>query len=193
MLLLVQVRALRSAINYKYIKMKINKPIAMIFISVIFSALFAGFALSACPSMVDTPNELRSELRAIILDFFSDPLSSSYTTNEILDLLDFYKNEKSSVLIDTCDNTGTKTNTPITTILEKTIDFQEECTTPGETRSCGKSDVGECSFGTQSCQSNNQWGNCIGEIAPSVEICDGKDNNCDGTIDENCGLLISAS
>jgi subtilase family serine protease len=40
-----------------------------------------------------------------------------------------------------------------------------------------------CKAGTQTCKSG-QWGACVGEIKAAVEICDGKDNNCDGKIDE---------
>ncbi|MBU4601452.1 hypothetical protein L6307_02345 [Candidatus Parcubacteria bacterium] len=54
----------------------------------------------------------------------------------------------------------------------------------GSTQVCG-SDTGECSSGTQTCSSSS-WGACIGEIASTAEICDGKDNDCDGATDENC-------
>jgi hypothetical protein len=37
----------------------------------------------------------------------------------------------------------------------------------------------QCQKGTQACN-----GPCIGFIGPSAEICDGKDNDCDGTVDE---------
>jgi hypothetical protein len=53
----------------------------------------------------------------------------------------------------------------------------------GSTRPCGSS-VGECKAGHQSCETNGQWGNCVGAVEPGVEVCDGKDNNCDGQIDE---------
>ncbi|MFZ5469118.1 MAG: MopE-related protein [Myxococcota bacterium] len=51
----------------------------------------------------------------------------------------------------------------------------------GATRPCG-TDVGECSKGTQAC-SNGQWQTCTG-VAPTAEVCDGKDNDCDGLTDE---------
>ena len=53
-------------------------------------------------------------------------------------------------------------------------------TGPASTR--GK---GACKDGIQKCI-NGLWSStCIQEIRPSTEVCDGKDNNCNGTIDEN--------
>lgn len=64
------------------------------------------------------------------------------------------------------------------------ITVKEECT-PGDTRQCGLTDVGECEYGTQTCQQNGTWGGCIGAIYPVEEVCDLKDNDCDGYIDES--------
>jgi hypothetical protein len=55
---------------------------------------------------------------------------------------------------------------------------------PGGGGSCdvpGK--LGECAVGTLHCTSGQL--KCIGNIPASPEICDGKDNNCDGTTDNN--------
>jgi hypothetical protein len=59
----------------------------------------------------------------------------------------------------------------------------------GNTQGCytgpgGTQGVGVCKGGTQTC-SGGQWGACIGQITPTAEICDNKDNNCNGQIDEN--------
>lgn len=43
---------------------------------------------------------------------------------------------------------------------------------------------GPCQTGTQTCE-NGKWGACVGEKAPSTEICDDKDNDCDGKVDNN--------
>lgn len=55
----------------------------------------------------------------------------------------------------------------------------------GKTRPCGKSDVGECRMGKQSCV-GGQWSeDCVGAVMPSKERCDGnrKDEDCDGAAD----------
>jgi hypothetical protein len=54
----------------------------------------------------------------------------------------------------------------------------------GDTRACGDSDVGTCKKGTQTCDSAGKWGACVGEVKPSVETCNNKDDDCDGQVDE---------
>jgi hypothetical protein len=64
----------------------------------------------------------------------------------------------------------------------------------GETRECGI-DTGECSIGTESCLEGEWSGICDGEVAPTDEICDSLDNDCDDEIDEDdvCGSGSSSS
>ena len=57
----------------------------------------------------------------------------------------------------------------------------------GTTASCytgpdGTLDVGECRTGSQAC-SGGAW-TCSGDITPGTERCDGKDNDCDGKVDD---------
>ncbi|MBW2461428.1 MAG: putative metal-binding motif-containing protein, partial [Deltaproteobacteria bacterium] len=65
----------------------------------------------------------------------------------------------------------------------------EGCTcTPGMTQPCG-SDIGLCMAGTQTCDSAASWGLCASETGPMGEVCDGDDNDCDGTADEAGDLV----
>ncbi len=47
---------------------------------------------------------------------------------------------------------------------------------------CG-SDVGECKQGAWKCIGGGV--KCVGAITPQTEVCDGKDNDCDGVIDND--------
>jgi hypothetical protein len=54
--------------------------------------------------------------------------------------------------------------------------------TPAD-RTCYSSAAGSCQAGTTTCIAGQLV--CVGAGPPSIEICDGKDNNCNGLIDES--------
>jgi hypothetical protein len=50
----------------------------------------------------------------------------------------------------------------------------------------GTDGVGPCHGGQQKC-ANGVFGACIGEVRPSMEVCDGVDNDCNGKVDDVMG------
>jgi Putative metal-binding motif len=61
----------------------------------------------------------------------------------------------------------------------------------GQTIVCG-SGVGECHQGTKTCV-NGSWTPCAGSIGPTPEVCDGKDNDCDGQTDEDFPVGVACN
>lgn len=58
----------------------------------------------------------------------------------------------------------------------------------GTTQPCyggpaGTENMGQCTAGTQTC-ANGMWGNCMGDVTPAMETCDGLDNDCNGQADD---------
>ena len=67
------------------------------------------------------------------------------------------------------------------------VDDSVSCCRNGDVRACG-SNIGACVKGQQTCV-NGFWGECTGGSQPVEEICfNGKDDNCDGQMDEGCSI-----
>ncbi len=66
---------------------------------------------------------------------------------------------------------------------ECTIGQKETCYT-GPKKTLG---IGPCKSGERICQSTGKWSLCLNQIIPIPEDCNGKDDDCDGNIDNNPG------
>jgi hypothetical protein len=59
--------------------------------------------------------------------------------------------------------------------------------TDGMKDACGNN-LGLCKWGMITCV-DGQWSDCLGGVAPSEEVCDGEDNDCNGVKDNGFDLL----
>ncbi|MEK6606728.1 MAG: hypothetical protein AABZ30_03620 [Myxococcota bacterium] len=72
-------------------------------------------------------------------------------------------------------------------------DVDETCPcAAGDVQACflgppGRRGVGACVDGQQTCLGMKfpEWGDCVGGLWPSGEVCDGIDNNCSGCVDDD--------
>jgi len=79
---------------------------------------------------------------------------------------------------------------PVTT-EEPDAGLSPPCT-DGDVVSCGVSKLGECQLGTATC-AGGRYGACMGNVDPVAELCNGRDDDCDGLVDDalpdsTCGL-----
>jgi hypothetical protein len=65
----------------------------------------------------------------------------------------------------------------------------------GSSKSCFSGDealidVGECQSGLKTCDLAGNYGECTGEVLPTAELCDGKDNDCNAKVDDGLGITV---
>jgi hypothetical protein len=67
--------------------------------------------------------------------------------------------------------------------------WDEGCDCEEDAREACGGGNGECRAGMRACQAGT-WGPCVGQIAPTNEVCDGLDNDCDERLDEEVTFPI---
>ncbi len=64
---------------------------------------------------------------------------------------------------------------------------------PNAERACGDFDKGQCRKGLQKCGQDGKWDTvCVGEVRPTVEACNGRDDDCDGVTDDQIAPVACA-
>jgi hypothetical protein len=73
----------------------------------------------------------------------------------------------------------------------------------GERRGCysgpaATENIGTCKSGSQTCERGtggigSYWGPCVGDVLPDRDLCDGFDNDCNGTVDDGCACTAGES
>jgi alpha-tubulin suppressor-like RCC1 family protein len=67
--------------------------------------------------------------------------------------------------------------------LDNNCDGSVDENNPGGGAACSTGQPGVCGAGTMQCSGGSLG--CTQDVAPSAEVCDNLDNNCDGSVDEN--------
>jgi hypothetical protein len=75
---------------------------------------------------------------------------------------------------------------------EGSVCFEKECIPtqglgciPGSTLACGNETRGACRQGTRLCDREGHYGACTGEVGATAETCNGLDDDCDDSTDED--------
>jgi hypothetical protein len=175
-----------------------KRVIATFFIVSLVMILYSQFAYSICPKPDYKPYELRNHLDEIVYDFLVDPESSPYYsdtpphTQELLDLINFYRSEKERLRITDCEVVGSKSNLVVSEIMAKTIPTVAECGDGADNDRDGKFDMYD-----QGCTDrfDNKEANCGDKVCQVSESCNSCASDCgscgciemEGIIDSSMG------
>jgi len=163
--------------------------IGIILISFIAMLLSSNVAFPACPKPEYAPYELRAHIRMIVFNFLSDKALSPHTSDEILDLLDFYRSVRGNLLVSNCDVTGARTGMLISEILAKSITFVVECNDGFDNDRDGKIDLDDPGCADSS---DNDETDCVGCPSPPLLLIRNAGTNI-ASFDKNGFLVIKGT
>lgn len=136
------------------------------------------------------------EDRGFYNDTVSAPRAAGFSVRCLADTTNIEEDEDGDGVNDDVDNCPSNANPEQADLdndgLGDICDPEPGCTF-GQIRQCWNTGLpGVCSLGIQGCQTNHTWENCrwapvyYPDTAQVPEICDGLDNDCDGTVDDDC-------
>lgn len=152
----------------------LSKFLIATILSFLLLIVYSNFVFSDCPQIIDRTNELRVQLRTVVLNYLSNPDEAALPENgeigknEILDLIDFYNDRADFPIIEDCNDIGEESDREIREILKEPLELGTECSD-----NVDNDDDGEIDLEDEGCNDDDEdddESNCGDDICEAQEI-----------------------